>query len=294
MRRVLALMLALPLLGGTGAQAEIPAVPQDLGPALVLDRTARFTVSGPQGPLAVVVGWPEAPPPPEGYGILYALDAGWSFATLREALVLQGSAQAAGPVRPTVVVGIGWPGPGLIDLARRGPDLIEAPGADATLALLTDTILPRVEAVLPVDPAHRMVLGHSYGGAFALRAGVRPARSFQPCRGGQPLALDRSGGLCAAARAAPGGSADDRRAGAPRCGPGRRGRPPSGSRGSPNATWRAGPSGWRRIWAPGCKRCPVRVTAALSPVFWPPRSVFCGADLSRSRPAPPRSANAGR
>lgn len=183
MRRVLALMLVL---GGTGAAAQTVGTVQDLGPALVLERTARFEIAAPQGPLAVVVGWPGEPPPPEGYGIIYAIDAGWSFATLREALVLQGSAQAAGPVRPTVVVGIGWPGPGLIDLARRGPDLIEAPGAAATLALLTETILPRVEAVLPVDPRHRMVLGHSYGGAFALRAGFARPDLFSHVAAGSP------------------------------------------------------------------------------------------------------------
>ncbi|TKD26236.1 alpha/beta hydrolase [Rhodobacter capsulatus] len=183
MRRVLALMLVL---GGTGAAAQTVGTVQDLGPALVLDRTARFEIAAPQGPLAVVVGWPDQPPPPEGYGIIYALDAGWSFATLREALVLQGSAQAAGPVRPTVVVGIGWPGPGLIDLARRGPDLIDPPGAAATLALLTDTILPRIEAVLPVDPRHRMVLGHSYGGAFALRAGFARPDLFSHVAAGSP------------------------------------------------------------------------------------------------------------
>ncbi|MFD2175802.1 alpha/beta hydrolase [Rhodobacter lacus] len=182
MRLMLATAIGVALLGTPGTAAD----PQDLGPAVVLEHSARFAVDGPNGPLVVQAHWPAAAPPPEGYGIIYALDAGWTFGTLCDALALQGSAQAAGPVRPTVVVGIGWPGPGLIDMDRRGPDLVEAPGAEAMVRVLSDTILPRIEAALPVDPAHRMVLGHSYGGAFALRAGFARPDLFSHVAAGSP------------------------------------------------------------------------------------------------------------
>ncbi|MBK5947151.1 esterase [Rhodobacter veldkampii DSM 11550] len=182
MRLVLAMAIGLALPGTPGTAAD----PQELGPAVMLDHSARFEVDGPTGPLVVQVRWPATAPPPEGYGVIYAMDAGWTFGTLCDALALQGSVQAAGPVRSTVVVGIGWPGPGLIDLDRRGPDLVEAPGGEALVRVLSDTILPRIEASLPVDPAHRMVLGHSYGGAFALRAGFARPDLFSHVAAGSP------------------------------------------------------------------------------------------------------------
>ena len=185
MRVMAALVLSLSTLAGGEAFAQTVA-PEMLGDRVTVERSARFEVQGTQGPLVVQVIWPAAPPPPEGYGIIYALDAGWTLGTLGDVLLLQGSAQAAGPVRPTVLVGIGWPGPGMIDLARRGPDLAEPAGARATLGLLSKTILPRVEATVPVDPAHRMVLGHSYGGAFALRAGFARPDLFSHVAAGSP------------------------------------------------------------------------------------------------------------
>ncbi|SOC11616.1 alpha/beta hydrolase [Rhodobacter maris] len=180
------LMIGLMLMGAGPAGAGAQGGAQGLGPALDLARTARFEVEGPNGPLAVVVSWPEGPPPAAGYGIIYAIDAGWTFGTLREAARLQGGAQAAGAVGPTVIVGIGWPGPDLIDLERRGPDLIDPAGAAATRDLIAQAILPRVEAVLPVDPAHRMLLGHSYGGAFALTAGFARPDLFSHVAAGSP------------------------------------------------------------------------------------------------------------
>ncbi len=195
-----ALGLALSTLTGGEALAQSAGpvmAPETLGAPVTLERTARFEVPGAQGPLVVQVTWPAAPPPPAGYGIIYALDAGWTLGTLGDALMLQGSAQAAGPVRPTVLVGIGWPGPGMIDLARRGPDLAEPEGAQATLAVLTETIVPRVEAALPVDPAHRMVLGHSFGGAFALRAGFARPDLFSHVGAGSPSLWTDPEGLVA-------------------------------------------------------------------------------------------------
>nr|WP_321510946.1 alpha/beta hydrolase-fold protein [uncultured Celeribacter sp.] len=124
--------------------------------------------------LRVLVSTPEAPPAATGYGIIYALDAGWTFGSLHDAALMQAPAKAAGQVRPTVIVGLGWPTANLIDHERREIDLVGGsevgPGLRATLGLLETQIISRVEAALPVDPQYRMILGHSYGGAFALQA----------------------------------------------------------------------------------------------------------------------------
>jgi len=193
MRPVAAFVFSLSTLAGGEAFAQTLPLPDSTAPPAVqplaslggpvtLERSAQFDVEGPGGVLRVLVAAPDAPPPPSGYGVIYAIDAGWTFGTLRDTLRLQGPEQAR---TPTVIVALGWPTPDLIDMGRRGPDLVGDTAA-ATLALLTDTIVPRVEAALPVDPAHRMILGHSYGGAFALRAGLTHPDLFSHVAAGSP------------------------------------------------------------------------------------------------------------
>ncbi len=94
--------------------------------------------------------------------------------------ILMATTVIAGPaVQPTVIVGIGWPTDTLIDFARRGTDLIgtekSGPGRAATLAIIRDQLIPRIEGRLSIDPDHRMILGYSFGGVFALQA-----RNAQP------------------------------------------------------------------------------------------------------------------
>jgi predicted alpha/beta superfamily hydrolase len=48
-------------------------------------------------------------------------------------------------------------------------------GGRAALDLVTEALVPPVEHRLPVDPAHRMNLGQSFGGAFVLEARMRQA-----------------------------------------------------------------------------------------------------------------------
>jgi len=88
-----------------------------------------------------------------------------------------------------VVVDIGWTEPDLVDFDRRGPDLVGV-RRDATLDLVTEALVPLVEHRLTVDPAHRMVLGQSFGGAFALEARMRQAGGVSR-GGGQRVDLER-------------------------------------------------------------------------------------------------------
>ncbi|MCA0847871.1 hypothetical protein [Salipiger thiooxidans] len=62
---------------------------------------------------------------------------------------------------------------------------------DATLDLVTEALVPLVEHRLPVDPAHRMNLGQSFGGAFVLEARMRQAGVPHPGR----RAARRSGAI---------------------------------------------------------------------------------------------------
>lgn len=151
------------------------------GQPVSLSRTATMDF----GPHRIVIGWPEMPPPPGGYGAIYAMDAGWTFGSLRDGLHVLGGDGAGQKMRPTVIVAVGYPTPDMTDPARRGHDLTGA-GRQALLDALCSRIVPQVEARLPVDPAHRMILGHSFGGAFALRAGFERRDLFSHVAAGSP------------------------------------------------------------------------------------------------------------
>ncbi|WP_460275363.1 alpha/beta hydrolase [Celeribacter sp. ULVN23_4] len=133
----------------------------------------------------ILVSVPNQAPPEEGYGIIYAIDAGWTFGTLRESALLQASRFAESGVKPTIIVGIGWPDDTLIDMERRGPDLVGDNRAQ-TLDFLTGPLRDRVEGDLPVDPRHRMLLGHSFGGAFVLRTALSAPDAFSSYAAGSP------------------------------------------------------------------------------------------------------------
>lgn len=170
-------------------------------------RTAQFDMIPDGGSedaaFRILVSVPDAPPPSDGYGIIYALDAGWTFGTLRDAVRMQASRFASSAVKPTVIVAIGWPTPDLIDFDRRGADLIGVAGdvtrRDATLRFIEHQLLPRIEGALPVDPGHRMILGHSFGGAFALQVRAHRPGLFSHVAAGSPSIWTDPEGLFAAA-----------------------------------------------------------------------------------------------
>ncbi|WP_432655247.1 alpha/beta hydrolase-fold protein [Pseudooceanicola sp. 200-1SW] len=163
-----------------------------------LDRVTEFDLPSPGGGLRVVVCRPAAAPPPGGYGVIYAMDAGWSFGTLCDLEARAEGGPAQGARVPAVIVGLGWPSQALIDCDRRGADLVGAQAA-ATLALLTGPLRARIEAALPVDPARRMILGHSFGGAFALQARAAHPALFSHVAAGSPSIWTDPEGLFAAA-----------------------------------------------------------------------------------------------
>lgn len=53
-------------------------------------------------------------------------------------------------------------------------------GADRFFRVLRDEILPHVEGTLRIDPAHRILMGHSKGGGFAWYAALRHAPPEPP------------------------------------------------------------------------------------------------------------------
>lgn len=128
------------------------------------------------GEYLIYIAWPQEPPPPGGYPILYLLDGTESFAIAAEFENRLGSYSG---LAPGVVVGVGYP-----DASRRELDYTPAVpdgtkmlrpmgpngGGDAFLDFLANKIIPEVEAGHKVDPGRRTLAGYSLGGLFTLQA----------------------------------------------------------------------------------------------------------------------------
>ena len=89
--------------------------------------------------------------------------------------------EAAGVIEPTVVVGIGYPydDPMLGGERGRSRDYV-ATGVDDFLAFVDEELLPELEGRARLDPARRVLSGHSLGGFVALRALLASSEDPRP------------------------------------------------------------------------------------------------------------------
>lgn len=124
----------------------------------------------------VYIAWPQQPPPPGGYPILYLLDGSESFAIAAE---YQNRLGGYAGLAPGIVVGIGYP-----DASRRSFDYTPAVpvgiepgrgigptgGAEPFLDFLANKVIPEVEAEHIVDANRRTLAGYSLGGLLTLQA----------------------------------------------------------------------------------------------------------------------------
>lgn len=173
---------------GGGVTMSSMAVPVAAAAAPVVVPGARcFDLSGANGgAYRVMIAVPDGPPPAAGFPVLYHLDGNAVFASMVEAMRIQGARGAATGVAPGVIVGIGYAVDGPFDRQRRTLDytppadpamLGERPdggewsatgGADAFLEVLETQVMPMVARLAPIDPTRRALFGHSLGGLFAL------------------------------------------------------------------------------------------------------------------------------
>lgn len=158
-------------------------------PPFTLERSAVLQVEAGQRRYNVTVAWPEGPPPPSGWPVLYVLDGDDNFAaavTTARRLAAVGARSGVGhgivvgvasedvarrvldytPVTPGYVIPAGAPAAGLA-----------TGGAEAFLDVLRDRIQPLVLQRWGGDPGRQALLGHSFGGLLALHAlYTRPAQ----------------------------------------------------------------------------------------------------------------------
>lgn len=119
----------------------------------------------------LLVSVPDGPAPAQGFPTLLLVDGDALFATAASAARLQALRPDATGVGPAVVIGIGYPSEKPFDAERRQRDLLPvADGADRFLEMIAGELLPAIARIAPLDPARRTLIGHSYGGLFALHA----------------------------------------------------------------------------------------------------------------------------
>lgn len=123
--------------------------------------------------------------PPGGYPVVYVLDGDAMFPVL--ALLAQAWQYRAAETgaQPLAVVGIGYPGGALLDLHARAEDLTPPSddyahtgdrlsqrfgGAARFHRFIEEELKPEIARTLPVNAQQQAILGHSYGGLFALHA----------------------------------------------------------------------------------------------------------------------------
>ncbi|RMW96140.1 alpha/beta hydrolase [Allofranklinella schreckenbergeri] len=133
-------------------------------------------------------------PPAQGYPVLYVLDGDALFPVV--SMAAQGMAMRAdenGTI-PMLIVGVGYDDAQLLDIQARAqdytppaPDLAntgdrwakQQGGADVFLQFLTQELQPAIAQSYPADPSRQALMGHSYGGLFALYAMLQQPQHFQ-------------------------------------------------------------------------------------------------------------------
>lgn len=181
---VLALAFAGFLAGGPARAQSAPAATPAPEVLIHTDvREMRSTSNGRR--YQIFTARPLQPAPPEGYVVIYVLDANIMFGTMVDA-ARSFSRRPYG--RPTLVIGIGYPAD--LDAQRERaidltPSLTADPpadgatgGAEAFLAFVQRELKPDIESRFPVDRTSETLFGHSYGGLFTLYALVNDPALF--------------------------------------------------------------------------------------------------------------------
>ncbi|MFN2744576.1 alpha/beta hydrolase [Bacillus sp. z60-18] len=177
---------------GKAAPVTIPGTEQRLMQSIDGKRTYRILIAKPVG---------EAPP--EGFPVIYLLDANSVFGTMVEAVRVQARRPDKTGVVPAVIVGIGYEtdapfDPGryydftlpvsVRDLPQRpdGKGWPEPGGAEAFLTFIEERVKPMIEHDFSVDRKRQAIFGHSLGGLFVLQVLYKKPDLFQTYIAGSP------------------------------------------------------------------------------------------------------------
>ena len=170
-----------------------PAFAPSEHPRVSVPGTRQLALTSTVGKLEyrIFVGEPKGEAPPQGYPVIYMLDGNANFGTLLEA-----SRRAQRTLGPMVVVGIGYPTDETIDSARRSLDYTSAATAEQLQRLprrgelktggqaefmrfIQEDLKPVIEKMFPINTGSQTLIGHSFGGLFALHHLFAESGHFQ-------------------------------------------------------------------------------------------------------------------
>jgi predicted alpha/beta superfamily hydrolase len=199
-KTVIAAVAGLALADGASGETLLPppsaaktwTAPIKGGPYVVPRSDVWTMTSKAAAAYRIYVSWPKAPPPPNGYPVLFMLDGDEAFAVTSE------TANNLGPywgLAPGIVVAIGYPGESrrFLDFTPPGPAGVDLPpdsgptgGIDAFLAFVGDELVPTIQAEYPVDPKRRTLMGYSLAGLFVLETLFKRPELFSTYVAGSP------------------------------------------------------------------------------------------------------------
>lgn len=183
-----------------------PATAETARP-IEMPRSEQFEIAPANGaPYRIFVAQPTGEAPPEGYPVIYVLDANSVFATMVEASRLQ--TRALGPV---LLVGIGYPTDAPFDDRRYFDFTPQTPAERATVGppergrqpqaptpprktggnenffkFIDQTLKPAIEKKYKVNQSRQALFGHSLGGLFVLHVLFNHPDAFQTFLAGSP------------------------------------------------------------------------------------------------------------
>lgn len=176
-------LLVLTALNSGRAMAESVSLPRSEV------RTLHSVATGHEHRL--FIAWPETPPPPAGYPVIYLLDANAWFGTVVDAVRVLGARTEATGVAPAIVVGLGYPTDQPFDPAHRALDYTptvgaksrEVPGptggAGAFLRFIEEEVKPALARDHRLDATRQTLVGHSFGGLFVAHVLLNHPGAFQ-------------------------------------------------------------------------------------------------------------------
>ncbi|MCB4320713.1 alpha/beta fold hydrolase [Alcaligenes sp. 13f] len=166
------------LLGGLAGSVLALPVRAAQEQAVHLPGTEQFSLATSGGGYQVMVRPPrQAPRFAAGHPVLYLLDGNAFFGAYYDAARMQSEL-----ADDAILVAVGYPTPEPFDLARRAYDFTpplpvgQTPqpgwptlgGELEMMAFLSQQLLPDIARRFPVDAHRQVLLGHSFGGMFAL------------------------------------------------------------------------------------------------------------------------------
>lgn len=183
------------------APASTASAPQADDPPVMLPDSHAFSLQSADGKeYRIFVALPPGPPPEQGYATLVVLDGNAYFTAMAEAmrsLMAFPEVHQKDSVRkahPTIVVGVAYPGDGVLNGPRRSWDFMppsddpkdierlrggQPGGADAFLAFLTGELRSALARRYPLRNDQHTLAGHSLGGYFVLHALAHQPDAFQ-------------------------------------------------------------------------------------------------------------------